>query len=177
MRGVLAGALMLCALLVAGCSFGGDQVAERVRQPTLLSAAAVAKQPAGSPSRALYAWWRAMQYADTRAAARYYDAALGVTPVELDDQLAVATDAFTARPRLVETRDDGGGGATVLVLLESRTKNPNGRVDVLRVPRSFALRRDGGGWRLADNRYLERAVRDQEALAEALRNQAEETAP
>ena len=110
MRGVLAGTLVLCALLVAGCSFGGEQVAERVRQPTLLSAAAVAKQPAGSPSRALYAWWRAMQYADTRAAARYYDAALGVTAVELDDQLAVATDAFTARPRRVETRDDDGAG-------------------------------------------------------------------
>lgn len=177
MRGVLAGALMLCALLVAGCSFGGDEVAERVRQPTLLSASAVAKQPAGSPSRALFGWWRAMQYADTRAAARYYAAALAISAGELDDQLAVATDAFRARPRLMETRDDGGGRAAVLVLLESRTRSPNGRVDVLRVPRSFALRREDGGWRLADNRYLERAVRDQEALAEALRDQAEETAP
>jgi hypothetical protein len=177
MRPALAGLVVLCTFLVAGCSFGGNEVAERVRQPTLLSAATVAKQPAGSPSRALFAWWRAMQYADTGAAARYYDPALGITSGELEDQLAVATDSFKARPRLMETRDDGGGRATLLVLLESRTKNPNGRVDVLRVPRSFALRRRNGEWGLADNRYLERAVRDQEALAQALRDKAGESAP
>ena len=112
-RPALAGLLVLCTFLVAGCSFGGDEVAERVRQPTLLSAAAVAEQPVGSPSRALFAWWRAMQYADTEAAARYYDAALGITAGELDAQLAVATDAFRARPRLMETRDDGANRATV----------------------------------------------------------------
>ncbi len=177
MRPALAGLLVLCTFLVAGCSFGGDEVAERVRQPTLLSAAAVAEQPVGSPSRALFAWWRAMQYADTEAAARYYDAALGITAGELEAQLAVAIDAFRARPRLMETRDDGANRATVTVLLESRTNNPNGRVDVVRLPRSFALRRGNGEWRLADNRYLERAVRDQEALAEALRDQAGESAP
>jgi hypothetical protein len=67
--------------------------------------------------------------------------------------------------------------AIVRVLLESRARNPNGRVDVVRAPRSFELVRARGGWRLADNRYLERSVRGQRALAEALRDQARESQP
>jgi hypothetical protein len=68
----------------------------------------------------------------------------------------------------VDRRD---GRATVSVLLELRTSNPNGRVDVTRSARAFALVREGGRWRLADNRYLEGAVRQQRELARALRGQ------
>jgi hypothetical protein len=169
-RFALVALLALGAGALGGCSFGGDEVAERVQQPTLLSAAAVERQAPGSPSRALFEWWRALQFSDSRAAARHYAGALGVTPERLDEQLAEAGGAFSARPRVVEV-DERGDRATVLVVLETRTLNPNGRVDVLRVPRSFELVRDDGDWRLADNRFLKRAVRDQARLEEALRDQ------
>ena len=169
--------LALGACTLAGCSFGGDEVAERVQQPTLLSAAAVERQPAGSPARALFEWWRAMQFDDSRARRR------ATTPPRWAHARAARAPArrwprgaFGARPRVVEV-DESGDRATVSVLLESRTRNPNGRVDVLRVPRSFELVREDGDWRLADNRYLERAVRDQESLAEALRDQQGGTQP
>ena len=149
--------LALGACTLSGCSFGGDEVAQRVQQPTLLSAAAVERQPAGSPGRAFLEWWRAMQFDDVRAGARHYAAASAVTREQLDRQLQLATGAFGARPRVVDV-DEAGERATVLVLLETRARNPNGRVDVLRVPRSFELVREEGDWRLADN-ALSRACR------------------
>jgi hypothetical protein len=177
MRSSLA-ALLAAGVIVGlgGCSFGGDEPAERVQQPTLLSAAAVERQPPGSPARALFEWWRVMQFDDPRAGARLYAQALRITPAQLERQLAVATPAFDPRPLFVESQQRGEL-AIVRVLLESRARNPNGRVDVVRAPRSFELVRARGGWRLADNRYLERSVRGQRALAEALRDQARESQP
>ena len=168
--------LALSACTLPGCSFGGDELVERVQQPTLLSAAAVERQPAGSPGRAFLEWWRVLQFNDARAGARRYAAAAAVTPERLDRQLEAASGAFSARPQVVEV-NESGGRATVLVLLENRTRNPNGRVDVLRVPRSFELVREEGDWMLADNTYLERAVRDQESLEQALRDQQGGTQP
>ncbi len=170
MRAWIAAVLALGACCLPGCSFGGDEVAQRVQQPTLLSAAAVERQQAASPARALFEWWRAMQLANFRSGARHYPGELQLTPEQLERQVRVATGAFSARPLVVEV-DENGSRATVAVLLENRTRAPNGRVDVLRVPRSFELVRENGDWRLADNNYLERAVRDQESLAEALRGQ------
>jgi hypothetical protein len=154
----------------AGCSFGGDEPAERVEQPTLLSAARVERLPAGSPERALFEWWRAMQFDDAAAGAHFYAAGAAVTGEQLDRQLGVARAAFRARPGLVDVSRQSER-ATVAVLLEQRAVAPNGRVDIKRTPRAFDLIREKGRWRLADNAYLERAVRDQRALARALRKQ------
>jgi hypothetical protein len=160
-------ALGVC-LLPAGCSFGGDEVAQKVQQPALLSAASIGRLPAGSPERTLFEWWRAMQFDDVAAAAPRYASRASVTAARLDAQLSTAGRAFDPRPRLVEV-DRRDGRATVSVLLELRTSNPNGRVDVTRSARAFALVLEGGRWRLADNRYLEGAVRQQRELARALR--------
>jgi hypothetical protein len=162
-------ALGLC-LLPAGCSFGGDEVAQKVQGPALLSAASIGRLPAGSPERALFEWWRAMQFDNVAAATPQYARRAGVTDARLDAQLSNAGRAFDARPRLVEV-DRRGERATVSVLLELRTSNPNGRVDITRSARAFELVREGGRWRLADNRYLDGAVRQQRELARALRGQ------
>ena len=130
--------LALVCLLPAGCSFGGDEVAQRVQQPALLSAASIGRLPAGSPERTLFEWWRAMQFDDVAAAAPRYARTAGVTAAGLDAQLSTAGRAFDPRPRLVEV-DRRDERATVSVLLDLRTSNPNGRVDVTRSARAFAL--------------------------------------
>jgi hypothetical protein len=160
-------ALGMC--LVPGCGFGGDEPTERVQQPTLLRAADVNRHAAGSPARALLEWWRAMQFDNATAAAGYYAASLRLEPEQIDRQLVLSRTAFNGRPRVIQV-DERDDRATVLVLFEQRIANPNGRVDVVRSPRGFNLVRENGEWKIADNLYVERAVRTQRRLNEALRD-------
>lgn len=161
---------VVLALGPGGCSFGGDEIAERVQEPMLVSRQAVERQAPGSPARALLEWWRTMQFDDAPAAAGLYSERVEIDPKRLADELELAGAAFDARPGIVEVQEEGRR-ATVLALLERRTRNPNGRVDVLRRARAFHLVREDGAWKLADNRYLERAART--VLGEALREQSE----
>jgi hypothetical protein len=157
-------ALGLCAL--GGCGFGGDDVVtDRVQQPSLLTKQEVERQPKGSPSRTMFEWWRTMQFDNPVLAAGFYRRDLRITPETLERQLRLGAAALglTRKPRLVEVQEQGQR-AVVLVILEDRTTNPNGRVDRLRTARSFNMVRENGEWKLAENMYLERHARAQKKL-------------
>ena len=169
--------LLVGLLLLSGCgALSSDEVTRRMQEPLLLSRASVERQPPGTPQRTLFAWWRALQYADARAATRYYARSVGMTPGKLKRQLGLGAAALglLGRPGLVDIEGDDRR-ATVMVVLETRTDNPNGRIDVTRTARSFDLVRTNGDWKLADNGYLRGAVqRLRRSIIEAARQQQSE---
>jgi hypothetical protein len=170
-------ALGLVALAVTGCGgFGGDDdVTERVVAPVLLTKAQVDRHPEGSPDRAFFEWWRALQFDNPLVAAHYYSRKLHISVAKLDKQLELGTSALglDKRPRLVES-DEDGDRATVLVMLESAEKNPNGRIDRRRAPRGFNLVRENGRWVMGENLYLGRIIRVHNAFTAPLRKKQRE---
>jgi hypothetical protein len=158
MRRAIAVVAALAVAATTGCgAFGDDPVTERVQQPGLLTKRQVERHPEGTPQRAFFEWWRAVQYDNAALAAGYYAHSAGVTVDKLDRQLGIGLDVMglSARPRLVEV-DESGDTAIVLTLLERVVENPNGRADRVRRPRGFNLVREDGEWKLADNRFLGR---------------------
>jgi hypothetical protein len=161
MRRAGAALAALAAAALAGCgAFGDDPVTERVQQPALLTKRQVERHPEGTPARAFFEWWRAVQYDNAPVAIRYYADSAGMTLAKMDRQLGYGAGALSlqARPILVE-EDIDGDKATVLVLLESIVENPNGRSDRTRRARGFNLVRVDGEWKLADNLYIDRQAR------------------
>jgi hypothetical protein len=51
-----------------------------------------------------------------------------------------------------------GSSATVLALRTRVLQHPNGRIDKVAIPQAVNLRRESGEWKLADNRYIDRAL-------------------
>jgi hypothetical protein len=168
-------ALLLASALVGCGAFDDDAVTERVQQIGLVTKRQVERHPPGSPARAFYEWWRAIQYENAGVAIKYYAPSVGMTLRKLDRQLSYGNGALglTARPLLVEV-DEQGDTATVLTLLESVVENPNGRADKVRRPRGFNLVRDGGEWKLADNLFLDRQARIYLGFSAPLREQQQQ---
>jgi hypothetical protein len=163
MRHAVCGALVLvaAALTLLGCgNIGSDEVTARTEGPQLVTREQLAQHPEGSPARAFLQWWRDLQFDDAIAAARHYAKALDMSPAKLERQLryGMTREGLAKRPRLVEVVQDGNR-ARVLVFLEKAAENPNGRVDTKRVPRAFHLIREDGRWKVSENLYLERLVR------------------
>ena len=170
--------LLLVGLLsLSGCgALSSDEAIRRVQEPLLLSRASVERQPPGTPQRTVFAWWRALQSGDARAASRYYARSVGMTPTRMERRLGLGSLALglLGRPRLVDVEGDDRR-ATVMVVLETRTENPNGRIDVTRTALSFHLVRTDGDWKLADNRYIDGAVqRLRRSIVEQVRQQQSE---
>jgi hypothetical protein len=167
---------VLALVAVVGCgAFGDDPVTERVTQPALVSKRQVEKYPPGSPARAFFEWWRAVQYDNSPVAVSYYSSSAGMTVEKLDRQLGYGLEVMgvSARPILVEVQENGDT-ATVLTMLETVTENPNGRTDRNRRPRAFNLVREDGEWKLADNMYIDRQARVYLGFTAPLREQARE---
>jgi hypothetical protein len=175
MRRAIAVVAALAVAATAGCgAFGDDPVTERVQQPGLLTKRQVERHPEGTPQRAFFDWWRAVQYDNAAVAVRYYARSAGVTVDTLDRQLGIGLEVMglTARPHLVEV-DESGDTAVVLTLLERVVENPNGRADRVRKPRGFNLVREDGEWKLADNRFLGRQEQIYNNFTAPLREQQE----
>ena len=136
-----------------------------MQQSPLLSSREVARHPEGSPARSLFEWWRALQFNNAFVASRYYSRSLEITPSKLEYWLDLGPEALalSRRPKLVDV-DEQGAEATVFVTLETRNRNPNGRIDITRDPRAFNLVRQHGEWKLAENLYLRRYARIQQAF-------------
>lgn len=162
---------------LAGCAGIGDDdaVKTRITGPVLVTKNQIASLPQGSPARAVFEWWRALQFSNPIIAAGYYSNKLHITPGLLERQLQFGPGAHNlgARPHLVST-DITGDRAVVNVLLENQSSNPNGRTDKNETARGFNLVREDGQWKLAENLYLERGARIQRAFARAARLQAQE---
>jgi hypothetical protein len=167
-------AVAAVALVLVGCSsIGSDEQTptERVEQPRYLRQAVVERQPTGSPGRAFLEWWRALQFDNPVAVSVHYASELGLTPAKVEAQLAYGPGAFSfsSTPKIVETVREGNR-ATVNVLMTRILRAPNGRVDKVRTARGFNFVREGGEWRLSENLYLERLVRQAKAIEKLLRN-------
>ena len=148
------------ALAFAGCGgFGDDEVTERVQRSALLSKAQVERLPANSPERAVFEWWRALQFDNAVVAARYYADSLGLSEADIEGILRKGPQGrgLDKRPRLVEVQRQGDK-AVVLTLLEVEQRNPNGRIDRQQQARAFNLVREDGEWKLAENNYLDRSL-------------------
>ena len=174
MRRPIATLAVLGAAALAGCAGIGtdDDVKVRVSGPALVTKKQLASLPAGSPARTVFEWWRTIQFDNPTIAVRYYSKKLGITRMTLERQLQFGPGAqnLGARPHLVGT-DVNGDHATVQVLLERQTSNPNGRTDKTQVARGFNLVREDGEWKLAENMYLERGARVQRTFARLLQAQ------
>ena len=161
MRRLVCGALLLVAGVtqVACGDLGAGEETDRVDQLQLVRKQDIARYPVGSPERTFLEWWRALQFRSGAGAAPHYAASLDLTPRELQRQLDgdVGVLGLDARPRVVDVirADDR---ATLLALFTAAARNPNGRADKTRQPRSFQMVRESGGWKLADNRYVTRSL-------------------
>jgi hypothetical protein len=149
------------ALGLTACGgFGEDKVTERVVRPPILSKAEVQRHREGTPARAFFEWWRAMQYDNAVVAAPFYAERLHMTPAKVDRQLQKPTvgAGLNKRPRLVEV-DREGNRAVVLTTLEVEQRNPNGRVDKQQQARAFNMVREDGRWKLSENNFIDRILR------------------
>jgi hypothetical protein len=161
MRGLMVLVLTLATTAaLTGCGSLGE-LTGRVEQPQLLTKRDIERYPESSPARAVLEWWRALQFDNPAFATRYYAARVELTPKRLERKLAIGPDLLNLKARLrVVDVIKKGRTATVLVLLTKVMRHPNGRADKARVPQAFNLVHEGGNWRLSDNRYIDRVVRN-----------------
>jgi hypothetical protein len=152
-------ALVVVAAL-AGCGELGE-LSGRIEQPHVVTMRDIARYPEDSPPRTVLLWWRALQFDSAELAARYYSPKLGLTPKGLEDALALSPDLLgvTAGLRVVDV-EKSGRRATVLAILTKEFRHPNGRTDTTRVASSFNVVRQDGRWLLADNRYIDKILRN-----------------
>jgi hypothetical protein len=158
-------ALVVVAAL-AGCGELGE-LGGRNEQPQVVTRQDLARYPRGSPAHTVLAWWRALQFGSPTLAARYYSPRLALTPKRLERQLNAGPNFLdlTAGLRIVDVVTEGSS-ATVLALRTRVLQHPNGRKDKVAIPQSVNLRRESGEWKLADNRYIDRALANVRAFVE-----------
>jgi hypothetical protein len=158
-------ALLVVAAL-AGCGELGE-LSGRNEQPQVVTKQDLARYPRDSPAHTVLAWWRALQFDSPTLAARYYSPKLALTPERLERQLAAGPGFLdlTAGLRIVDVVAEGSS-ATVLALRTRVLQHPNGRKDKVAIPQSVNLRRESGEWKLADNRYIDRALANVRAFVE-----------
>jgi hypothetical protein len=158
-------ALVFVAAL-AGCGELGE-LSGRNEQPQVVTKQDLARYPRDSPAHTVLAWWRALQFDSPTLAARYYSPKLALTPERLERQLAAGPGFLdlTAGLRIVDVVAEGSS-ATVLALRTRVLQHPNGRKDKVAIPQSVNLRRESGEWKLADNRYIDRALANVRAFVE-----------
>ena len=157
---------LLAVVVLAGCGELGE-LSGRIEQPQIVTREQLARYPAGSPERTVLLWWRALQFNSPELAARYYSRDLKLTTADLEEQLKLGPDFLDLKAglRMVGT-DESGDTATILALRRRVLQYPNGRADEVRVPMAFNLRREGGEWKLANNRYIDRALENAQAFIE-----------
>lgn len=157
---------LLAVVALAGCGELGE-LRGRIEQPQIVTKQQLARYPAGSPERTVLLWWRALQFNSPELASRYYASDLKLTPARLEEQLKLGPDFLDLKAGLRPVDvDESGDSATILALRERVLQYPNGRDDRVRVPMAFNLIRESGEWRLANNRYIDRALENAEAFIE-----------
>jgi hypothetical protein len=158
------GIVVAAVVLVPGCGGESDneggplKPAQGLRDPSelRLTEADVAAAPEDGPYRELLRWWRALQAGDAKAAASSY--ARGAKPSGLEAQLRGLEGLETARPFLISPRVSGDRATLRVVIRSAFTQAENGVTVVDDLPYTFELKREGGAWKLADNRYLRDAA-------------------
>jgi len=173
-RAVMIAAVAL-ASAIAGCGGDGDLPAKRglAASVALVSSADILGEKPGSPERAFLSWWRTLQYTDLRGYLSLLSEPLrdarrsdGRARVQLPiiSQQVNQTYPHIKRAEIVTDR------ATLFVNIEHRTLVGADRYSSTEIPQAFAMVRERGVWRIADDIYVEAAARPQlraEAAADA----------
>ncbi len=166
-RIVLAAGLV-CATAAAGC--GELPTPPKGRDPTrpyrlpadvsFVTAAAIARAPAGGPERTFLTWFRALQTQNFALACRLYDAPVRPSAHQLArrSRLAKGLLGEASLYRVLDV-ERNGDSATVFTLLVRRLRAPNGQSDLYTLPQAFVLRRVSGRWVLADDLFLRQLAR------------------
>jgi hypothetical protein len=171
----------LCLITLAGCGSGGkDNTSSSVPalpqardlQAMVLNSDDVNRFPADSPTRALYIWWRAIQFRDIPAAKHQY--ANGVNVNDLEHQVASLSPPLSAsRPSVIDTSQTGNASKLYVIVqtlpLAATGAVRGGRTRAVETPVVFRLVKQGGDWKLADNSYIDQRTRAQEEAANAAR--------
>jgi hypothetical protein len=158
--------VLVAVAALAGCGELGE-LSGRNEQPQVVTRQDLARYPRDSPAHTVLAWWRALQFDSPTLAARYYSPKLALTPERLERQLNAGPGFLdlTAGLRIVDVVTQGSS-ATVLALRVRILQHPNGRKDRVAIPQAVNLRRESGEWKLADNRYIDRALENVRAFIE-----------
>ena len=165
MRRGLTFACVVVASLTIGCGKGELDAKRGLPANTVLvTQKDIVKYPSNSPQRTLMSWWRSMQYSDGRGylarlarpvrRAREADAAYRVQLPIIARQV---DDAF---PHITQVSIEGDN-ATVYTELEFRQLVGADKYATTRVAQAFAMVREDGLWRLADDLFVEAGVQDQ----------------
>jgi hypothetical protein len=172
LRRLCAVAAAVALIVVAGCG-GGDPPPPGTPSAAnnLLTLAKVHSQPHGSAEEALLQWWMDIQYNDLNGYLSGLAAPLRHQregdPRTRHDLLVVSGDSIRSQPKLEESRRQAG---TATLYTQIQTRQPVGasRFTTSSTPQAFALIRENGQWKVADDAYvLDRALVIREAVETA----------
>lgn len=165
-------AAAVALIAVAGCG-GGDPPPPGTPSAAnnLLTLAKVHGQQHGSPEEALLQWWMDIQYNDLNGYLNGLAAPLRqqreADPRTRHNLLLVSGDSIRSQPKLEESRRQAG---TATLYTQIQTRQPVGasRFTTSSTPQAFALIRENGQWKVADDAYvLDRASVIREAVEAA----------
>jgi hypothetical protein len=170
------------AIALAGCG-GSDEgplvePASDIEQPSdlLVTKSDIEEADPDSPYGRLLAWWQALQFDNFPVAQTFF--ANNARPANFETVAREVKGLGTARPILVET-NESGNRITLLTVVRfaspARTGEGKSSVLVKDAPATFRLVRQGGVWKLADNRYLTERLRSERELE--AQNQQNQTQP
>jgi len=120
----------------------------------VLTRNAVARLPAGSPERALAAWWRALQTLDERGAQRLLPEGSGKRLKPVLPLLYLT--ALALRLRVVEVHRTGRRAVVYTEMAGLRPIGARRYVESLSILQGFSMVRNRGGWRLGDDYFFDR---------------------
>lgn len=148
--------------LVAGCGGSGSgKSSSTAKVEQLVSRGEVAAQPAGSPQRALFAWWRNAQYVNGPAFSRAFVPTLQANLLARKDLAAELTyfgrSIRSAKPKILYV-DAGKSSATIFTKLAFRQAIGSKRFVTNTVPQAFTFSRARGRWLLADSTFFDATV-------------------
>lgn len=143
------------SLLASSCGQEQDRSgASAVRRSAVLTQESVARLPAGSPEKALAAWWRALQTANVNGARRLLPKGSEKRLEPGLPLLFVVTKPVTLR--LVEVERAGRRAVVYAELVAFRPIGSRRRVELTSVPQGFPMVEDRAGWRLSDGYFFDR---------------------
>jgi hypothetical protein len=169
LRGLCAVAAAVALFVVTGCG-GGDPPPPGTPSAAnnLLTLAKVHEQPHGSPEEALLQWWMDIQYNDLNGYLSGLAAPLRAQreadPRTRRNLLLVSGDSIRSQPKFEDSRRQAG---TATLYTQIQTRQPVGasRFTTSSTPQAFALIRENGRWKIADDAYvLDRATIIREAV-------------
>jgi hypothetical protein len=158
-RHVLHALVLVLLLVIPGCAdLGGKRKGVQPLPAERVEADAVERYATGTPERTVLEWFRALQGGEARRAAGFYSAGLAVDERQIARERRTAARFFErVSMRGVLDVSRSADRATVFTEIAARWAAPNGREEEVRSPQAFTLVREGDGWRLADDLFLDTA--------------------